>query len=106
MWKVKTEEGPRTAYLHYYKWYKQSAGPEGYFQASWDLTESADRPLFHVFLGPSENSVRVVPNEELMGGRFNLIEDHDDGKKWRLNANTRNNSQLLDTFDDIEVLLE
>ncbi|ELZ78109.1 hypothetical protein C455_10518 [Haloferax larsenii JCM 13917] len=104
MWKVTTEEGQKTVYLHYYKWYKEPAGPKGYFQGSWDLTESADRPLYHVFLGPSEDSVRVVPNQELMSNKFVLIRDHDEGKKWRLNANTAANYGRLEQYDDETIL--
>ncbi|MBC9985164.1 hypothetical protein E4P24_02095 [Haloferax sp. AS1] len=104
MWKVTTEEGQKTAYLHYCKWFKESGGPKGYFQGSWNLTESADRPLYHVFLGPSEDSVRVVPNQELMSAKFVLIRDHEGGKQWRLNANTAANYPRLEQYDDETVL--
>lgn len=106
LWTLHTEEGDKTVYLHYYKWFKENGGRPGYFQASWNQTQNAARPLFHVFLGPSEDSVRIVPNEVLMGDRFTLIRDHDDGKKWRLNVNTGQNNIILDEFDDRGILFE
>lgn len=106
MWTLYTERGERTVYLHYYKWFKENAGPPGYFQASWNQTENAPRPLFHIFLGPSKDSVRVVPNEVLMSDKFVLKRDHDEGTQWRLNVNTAQNNADLDEFDDRGILIE
>lgn len=106
MWRILTDEGKRTVYLHFYRYFQENAGPPGYFQGTWNLTESADRPLFHVFLGPSDDSVRIIPNDELMSDRFDLIEDHSDGREWRLNVNTGDNARQLDFFDDMDLLTE
>lgn len=105
-WLLHTDDGSKSVYLHYHKWYKEDAGPAGYFQASWDQTQNATRPLYHVFLGPSDNSVRVVPNDALMSERFTLIRDHNDGKQWRLNVNTDRNSVVLDEYADRSIFFE
>lgn len=103
-WKVTTNEGECTIYLHYYKWFKESGGPLGFFQGLWDLTNSADPPLYHVFLGPSDQSVRVVPNEILMSPEFDIIPDHDDGRQWRLNVNSSSNYSRLERYTDISLI--
>lgn len=77
-----------------------------HFQGSWDVTESADRPLFHVFLGPSDDSVRVVSNGNLMSEQFDLNRNHDDGQKWRLSVNVSSNHKSLEEYDDISQITE
>lgn len=100
---ITTDSDEKTLYLHYSKWFKEPDGDPVwvYFQGSWNITKSADRPLFHVFLGPSEHSIRVVSNDELMSSKFDINPDHDNGKKWRLSENDGSNQYVLDEFDGI-----
>ncbi|WP_139203625.1 hypothetical protein [Halorientalis persicus] len=103
-WKVNTNVGECTIYLHYYKWFREPEGPPGYFQGSWEKTKSANQPLYHVFLGPSDQSVRVVPNNVLMSPKFDLILDHAGGDKWRLNVNSSSNNTRLEDYTDLSLI--
>lgn len=101
-WKVRTETGAIIIWIHYHVDFK-------FWGGSWNVNKQLSKQgnLVHVFLGPAEDQLYAVPDEDLHSGQFTIYDTKDESQ-WKMSTDRGSppNGELLeDSYTDLTTFI-